>query len=351
MSLVLVALAVWRMWRTGEDAVGQVEVAAASRAPVVVAPLANAPSSEADAGPSSGAESASVPPPAEGRVVATFGWGSGARELGRHRPAEGNPEAPMSVAVDAKGTTWVLDQVNKRVLRVDRDGRPVPTINVPLQAAQDVAIARNGVAAVMDRLVDKSVVLIGADGKVVGELPLIGKGMTEGGASTGVFIEGEDSVVVERTHGDSVRIGTTAGVKDSTRAELPGRPSRDRQAYLTAMLTHPETGVVTLTVIDAISHGHRFTREYTLGSTVRSLTMLDTDLNGVVYLGAQLTDTAGTVLCIDAHKGEVIGSVHLPANASADETFRELAVSDTGEILMLVRTEESAELRAFTCVP
>src|SRR4051794_21224892 len=44
-------------------------------------------------------------------------WGSGPGELGRDRPKEGNPEAPMSVTVDGEGRAVVLDQVNGRIVR------------------------------------------------------------------------------------------------------------------------------------------------------------------------------------------------------------------------------------------
>ena len=43
------------------------------------------------------------------------------------------------------------------------------------------------------------------------------------------------------------------------------------------------------------------------------------------------------------------GLLQVPANLSADETFRELAVSDDGEIFALLRTEEAADLRRYTC--
>lgn len=336
--VVLIAVAVWRLWRTGEDAVGAVQPGEPA-ATVQNAPLKRPPPpvSPADAGAA----------PKAKNTVASFGWGGGANQLGRDRPAEGNPEAPMSVTVDSKGNTWVLDQVNKRLMRVDKAGRVLSPVPLPLQAAQDVAVAPDGTTVVMDRLVDKSIAIIGPDGVLKGELPLIGKGMKEGGASTGVFIDG-DSVVVERAHGDSVKIGSLTGVRDDTRVEVPGRPTKDGQAYLTASIAK---GRVLLTVIDSAARAHRFTREYTLQSPVSALVLLDSDRHGVLYLGALVPPDQVMVLCVDARDGHPLGQAHLPANTSADETFREFAVSDDGEIYALLRSEEGAQLNRVTCGP
>ncbi|HYH99417.1 MAG TPA: hypothetical protein VD972_25910, partial [Hyalangium sp.] len=60
-------------------------------------------------------------------VVAELGWGSGASQLGRHRPQEASPEAPMSMAADMLGNVVVLDQINGRLFRLDPDGNVVGT--------------------------------------------------------------------------------------------------------------------------------------------------------------------------------------------------------------------------------
>jgi len=342
---VVAAVAVWRLWRTGEDPTGEVRVASAPDSTPAVATLSGAKTKTAAEKPDAG----STAPARSKNTVATFGWGSGEDQLGRDRPQEGNPEAPMSLTVDSKGNTWVLDQVNKRLVRVDRQGRRLSPIAVPVQAAQDVVVAPDGTTAVIDRLVDKSVAIIAPDGTLVGELPLVGKGMPEGGAATGVFLDG-DSVVVERAHGDSVKLGSLRGVKDPERPQLPGRPTRDAQSYLTASIGKARAGTVLLTAIDSSTRAHRFTREYSLQRPVRALMLLDGDRHGVLYLGALVTDPeVVTVLCLDGRDGHPLGQLQVPANVSADETFRELAISDDGEIYALMRSEEGAELRRFTC--
>ena len=52
---------------------------------------------------------------------------------------------------------------------------------------------------------------------------------------------------------------------------------------------------------------------------------------------------------LDPLDGRPLGRAELPANTSADETFREMAVLDSGGVVYLYRTETFAELRRFDC--
>ncbi|MEW5739268.1 MAG: hypothetical protein AB1938_10105 [Myxococcota bacterium] len=300
-----------------------------------------------------------LPParPSDPRVVAEFGWGSGERQLGRARPDEANPEAPMSLTVDAQGNVWIVDQVNGRLVRVDRNGKPLADVPLPLQAAQDVVVARDGTAVVMDRLVDRSIALIGPDGKLKGELPVEGKGLEEGGGSTGVFTDGDD-VYVEREHGDLVKVGSTKGVGDPERPEAPGRPSKDGQAWLSAGIVDAAAGLVMVTAIEKPSQAHRFTRQYALGARVVNLNLLDSDASGIIYLGSVVEAPGSTdeapqfavlLLCMDPVDGRPLGRVELPANTGAEETFKELVVQQEGGVVYLHRTEQGAQVLRVSC--
>jgi hypothetical protein len=295
--------------------------------------------------------------PAGAEVLAVFGWGSGEGQLGSSRQPEGNPEGPMSVTVGPDGSVWILDQVNQRLVKLDAKGRRLGTVPVPVQAAQDVVVTKDGSALVMDRLVDKAVAIIGPDGKPRGELPLEGKGLSEGGASTGLFDDGDD-VLVEREHGDLVRLGKTSGKADPERGEVPGRPSKDGAAYFTAMLVEPQAGMVALTAVSKATLTHRFTRQLSFGGPVLSLVLLDSDASGLAYLGAQREVPGSTpdvprlgliVLCVDGTDGHPVGQVAFPANAVAEESFRELSVTPDGAILFLRRTTEGAQLERHRC--
>jgi hypothetical protein len=290
-------------------------------------------------------------------VVATFGWGSGDDQLGRDRQPEGNPEGPMSFAPGPDGSVWILDQVNQRLVKIGPAGRRLGTVPLPLQAAQDVVVTKDGSALVMDRLVDKAVAVIGPDGKPRGELKLEGKGVPEGGATTGLFEDGDD-VLVEREHGDLVRLGKVSGKADPERGEVPGRPSKDGAAYLTAMLVDPAAGLVALTSVSKATLAHRFTSQLSFGSAVLALVLLDSDASGLAYVGAQREVAGSTpeaprvglsVLCVDGADGRPVGQVSFPANAVPEESFRELAVGGDGAILFLRRTEQGAQLERHRC--
>jgi hypothetical protein len=290
-------------------------------------------------------------------VLARFGWGSGDDALGRERQPEGNPEGPMSLAVGPDGSIFVLDQVNQRLVRLDAKGKRVSSTPLPLQAAQDVVVTKDGTALVMDRLVDKAVAVIGPDGKQKGELPLEGKGLTEGGASTGLFHDGDD-VLVEREHGDLVRLGKSDGTKDTERGEVPGRPTKDGASYLTAVIVDPRQGLFSLTAIAKTNLEHRYTRQVSFGQPIETLVMLDSDAAGLAYVGAHVELPGSTlevprlgvvVLCLDGRDGATLGRTSFPANAVADESFRELSVAGDGSILFLRRTTDGAQLERHRC--
>jgi hypothetical protein len=292
-----------------------------------------------------------------GVEVARFGWGNGAGNLGRSKPEEANPEAPMSLTVDGLGQTWIVDQVNGRLVKLDRTGKVVGTVPIPLQAAQDVVIAPDGTALVMDRLVDKSIALIGPDGKPRGELPIIGKGLEEGGASTGLFTDGKE-VYVEREHGDAVRIGTTSGEPNRERPEVPGRPAGDGKTYLTASIVDAPTGLVMVTAIDREPQQHRFTRQLPLGAPVLALNLLDADRGGIIYLGTVVEEAGSTpeapkfgiaLLCLDPLDGRPLGQTRFASNAMPEETFRELTVLPEGGVLFLERTEAGPRVVRYNC--
>jgi hypothetical protein len=242
-------------------------------------------------------------------------------------------------------------------VKIDRSGKTVGEVPLPVQAAQDVVVTDDGKALVLDRLVDKTVAVLGPDGKPIGELPLEGKGMPEGGASTGLFARGDD-VYVEREHGDSVRIGSTSGVPDRDRPEVPGRPGQDDATYLTANIIDAPAGLVMVTAIEKANLAHRFTRQYGLGSPVMMLTLLDADRQGLIYLGAMVERPTSTpevpafamhLLCLDGRDGKPLGQAELPASTMPEETFRELAVVPEGGVVALERTPQGPRLVRYAC--
>ena len=277
----------------------------------------------------------------------TAGWGSGTGQLGRSIPQEGNPEAPMSFAIAPGGRAVVLDQVNGRLSRFGPDGRPLESVPVTQQAPQDVTVAKDGTTLVLDRVKDKTVAVL-KDGQLVGDLPVEGKGIPEGGGVTGVFTDGKD-VYVEREHGSLVRVGDTDGKADPDRPEIPGRPTRDGKSFILAGLVDAAAGRAFVSSIDRASMDPRFTRELRLGQPVLALVLLDTDLSGTLYLGALAEHGALKLLCLSGTDGAPIGSADIPANSGPEETFRDLVVLDGGGVVYAQRTEQGVSYLRYDC--
>lgn len=292
------------------------------------------------------------------RQVAAMKWGAGPRDLGRRTPKDGNPEAPMSLVATRDGGVIILDQVNARLVRIDKEGAFGAPTPIKLRQPQDLALTRDGTVAVLDRLADKRVDLVTADGKVRGSIPIEGKGIAEGRTVTGVFVDGFD-VLVERTHGPVVRIGDLGGNADPLRPELAGRPTRDGSALLNSWMEKFPDAFVFVSRWMRVNHEMVFTRQVDVAMESHGVALLDTDLNGIVYLGVigNTRTPDGTltgamrVLCLSSLGGDVLGVADLPGNASPDETFREIVAAESGGVFYLARTDAGAQLLYADCRP
>ena len=279
-------------------------------------------------------------------------WGSGPGQLGRDRRPEGNAEGPMSLTASRNGELLVLDQANGRLARYGADGKFKDSVPLTVQSAQDVVQSPDGKSFVLDRLADGAVAILDPDGKQVGELPLLGVAVKEGGAVTGLFVDGED-VYVEQEHGVLNRIGDIKGKADQTQPEVPGRPTRDGRSFISAGIVDGAAGRLFVSAIDRQAMAQRFTREYRLPPRVSSIALLDTDGSGIIYLAVLLEPPEGKeavqLMCLDPLDGRPLGGAVLPANTLPEETFRDFAVLDNGGVIYSFRTEEGVELRRYDC--
>lgn len=321
--------------------------------------LAEDASAAPNANAAAGDASARLP---QGTVLVRATWGSGPDQLGHNRPQEANPEAPMSSIVGPDGTIHVLDQVNRRIQRFSRDGRFLGSTPIGLLGAQDIALTRDGSYVVMDRLADRTIAIVGPDGTERGRLPITGENVERTGNVTGVFVDG-NNVLVEREHGPLVRVGDSSGGDTSNREEVPGRPTRDGRLWVTTAIVSASEGRMYLNAVARPSREHVYTREYRVPLELRTIVMLDSDANGVVYLGvtgvsagqSAATSDGGAeservlLMCVDGATGRTIGQTTLPPNTSADETFREFTVPDQGGVIYAVRSEQGVEYRQYDC--
>jgi hypothetical protein len=176
-------------------------------------------------------------PAAELVVVAP--WGDGDGELGRRGGDESNFEGPLSFAVSPAGEPYVLDQVNRRVARWSADGSRLDAVPLDSTTYQDLALAPCGELVLLDRLVARVVRAVALDGTVLGEAPVLGEGIPEGGGVTGVFAR-DDGVWLEYEHRWSVRVMDARFAPTFYRWAVPGRPAGPGELHVGAERRAPE---------------------------------------------------------------------------------------------------------------
>ncbi|MBI5536172.1 MAG: hypothetical protein HY898_25850 [Deltaproteobacteria bacterium] len=288
------------------------------------------------------------------RVRVAAPWGTSAGDLGRLRPQEGNPEAPMSFAFTPDGKMVALDQVNRRLSFFNKNGQHERDIKTEQRVPQDVAVAKNGNLAVLDRLGDKDVTIVDKDGRAVGKLPLEGPGIPKTGGVTGVFVDGKD-VYAEYEHGKLVLLGGVDGTVAKDRSELPGRPSRDGRLIIAAGIVQAVEGRMWVSATDRATMTHRFTRELRMAMPILRIVLLDSDLAGTIYtaahLGDETLDTASGVqlVCLDPDKGNPIGRAFIPVPDDPDEMFKTMTVLDEGGVVIAVPSDHGIEYRTYGC--
>lgn len=158
-------------------------------------------------------------------------WGDGVAALGRAMGSEQNPEAPMSLDVDASGQIFLLDQVHARVLRLT-EGQPPLALPVS-RTAQELALAP-GRLWWLDRLVTKQAVAIDpASGRVLATVPLGRTDIAEPGALTALQVI-EGGLWAEVGHEHWQRLADAAG-QLTPPARLEGRLTADGAMLLRAL--------------------------------------------------------------------------------------------------------------------
>lgn len=324
-----------------------------------------------DASPAAGARGATQPAPGTpgaadagadaraapgGAVRVRAAWGAAPGALGRKGDPETAAEGPMSLVADGQGRIWVLDQANRRVQRFTAEGAVDRVVPIGGDTAQDLRVTRDGRLVLLDRLGEGNVQVLGAGGEPLGEVPLKGRGIGEGGGTTGVFLDGRGGVYVEREHRALFRIADESGRADPARPSVPGRPRRDGGAYLNAAILDRGAGLVT---VSAKTADDRLLWETPvgLGAPVLHIALLDSDAAGNTYVAGEVGRESPTppyrlvdvrlVIVGLAPNGTVRGTLSLDATPAAEESFRPLEVADDGTIYRLVRTPAGVVVEAY----
>ncbi len=255
----------------------------------------------------------------------------------------------MAFTIGPDGTLWILDQVNGRLLKL-RPGQTKPeAVKLSLLAPQDVKVAADGTVVVLDRLGDRAIALIGADGEPLGTLPLTK--IKDTGGVTGVFTD-ENDIYIEREHGALTLVGTTKGVSAAMPHQILGRPTPDGSAFLHAALA--ERAGVVVNVFDRKTQAQRFTRLLSFSEPIQYLLELDADRVGTLYVAAVVGIPGSAhivVTCLSLRDGASIGRAHLQASELADEVFREIAINPDGGFVHNHRSESGARYEQHTCAP
>jgi hypothetical protein len=186
-----------------------------------------------------GAAPASAPAPARPAVVLTVPWGGGPAGLARTEADESEAEGPASFAVAPNGDIWVLDQVAARVVRYDRAARVVAVVLLPSPTFQDLEVWHDGRLVVLDRLVRKTVLVVGPGGEEPSEHGIEGPLVPEPGAVTALLAR-PDGIWLEVGHAFSFRLLDRDLAPLAESPALPGRVLRGGGGSLELSLRPPD---------------------------------------------------------------------------------------------------------------
>jgi len=285
-------------------------------------------------------------------------WGSAAGSLGRRVPDEGNPECPSTLAADARGRVWILDQVNARVQVFVPGARRPQVIPLPADTFQDLAPDGRGGVAVLDRLVSRTISFVSASGQVERTLSVEGPGIPEGGGVTALFRH-DDGWWLEYDHARVVRVAGSDGSPDTLRPALLGRLSPDGSRLFVASVAG---GAVTLGVRDGRSPPgpeRSFARvvfDVPRGARpLVTLLALEPDARGRVWLAAAVAAQAPrpseALLQDDVEvrllgpDGAVAGRARLPAPEGPEEMLRPVRLGEDGALYQLACEAAGAVVR------
>ncbi len=273
---------------------------------------------------------------ADARIVSRAPWGSGAAHFGLRD--EASRPGPMDLAVSEDGVIHVLDQVNRRVQRLDPSGRFMSPLSQVSETAEYISLSGsvvhtlsydpNTTGHTLDRLSSHGPSRILA--LPAGEDP-----------ATGLFAAGGE-LWIERAH------DRTFSLKGRVVMGRPhrGRPGHHVTASRDGLVIGVKPGDTTYRIMEVSPPE---------GSRIEAVEGLDTDAAGRVYLALSLTDEAAS-RGQDFPRVRRVAVVHRPgarpltvelAAGQAADMNNYLAVGPGGGLFQLEATEEGVVIRRW----
>lgn len=265
-------------------------------------------------------------------------YGSGDGELGVDW--RGETRGPDSIGVDDRERVYVLDSVNKRVVRYS-EGHQDAEYPLPDTSFEDIAVSRDRFA-VLSRFDDRRVLVFDADRGAVGTMAVDAKVPPV----YRLFIDkGEVLVECPNPSGRTYYpIGTVDGIEASAAEQATpftlATPLPDGNTLAAAKLGDNDIKFSVL--------GKGNTRKLALRShsnrAIASIVDATSDVHGNVFVVAQLyqpgsseaSESAGRLLVAEySSAGELIGRAET-AEYGFPEPFRGFAVSEAGQLYQLV---------------
>ena len=277
---------------------------------------------------------------------ADHGWGSASGQVGRLRPAEANPEGPMAITTQGK-QTWVLDQVNRRLVRYDQDGTS-QSLPLTVREPQDLVVTEQRVY-VLDRLGDRAIAVLDLVGPELARVPLPSDAPS--GITTAMMVR-DGRLWIERSHESLLAIADSDGGTLLHPQTLPGRLSHDGMHLLRVRVTDARAGRVGLSWLSSEPLQLEFAREVAVDGEILYVLEADSDRQNLIYLALLVATGPDTnqaqVFCFDG-AGALVSEQILPSQPVAEEMFRRFAVDPAGGFVYAYADDAGYHVRRGTC--
>ena len=289
-------------------------------------------------------------------IVLKLPWGSGSLNAGKYEGDEASPQGPMSFFISPSMEIYILDQVNRRILKIHLIKGTSSVIPINSDTYEDIAVIPDGRIILLDRLVRRAIVVVDEKGKEILSQPVEGEGIPEGGGITAMFLQ-KDGLYLEYNHEYSVKV-LNSKLLPCTRKRISGRPSSQNGRSL--LTFKDDSGMVKVKLLDAVSGNDKIQKSFSFGSDLYRIVWLEDDKKGMIHLVVHLLKEGSMsglppeekVLALKLNSQlEKIGSFESPYTITVLEQFKEFQIMDSGEVYQMAFTPEGVILLKWRYEP